>query len=601
MKIDLTRFAERFRQETRDNLSLLDAAIVQLDAAIREKYPPDDILREMMRLAHAVKGAARMLGFSGINRLCHNLEEMLIALRSQGDIAPWQIDLVVDARKGVEKLLSLNADGKLETGEEPVWLSELTDSLKRGVTGIPLAGETIEHAPVSAKSSEPDIPIVAPSQVDLARQSTVRVNVDTIDDLLYYGRELTQALDGLHKFHKEIDSIRIDLQTATDDSKQEGTQSEALTEEGERITNKLLFLSINLRERIAEVDRSVRQIDNGAVELRMRPISELFETIPLQARELGKTLGKEVLVEFSGEDVRLDGRIVELLREPIVHIIRNALDHGIEAPEVRNRLEKSTTGRLSVGAFENAGWARVVISDDGRGINLNEVWLRAVELGLAENSAPPESEIKKGYRFLFDDRFTSRRGATDISGRGVGLAAVKRRLQELRGDVTVESEFGMGAKFTLSMPSSLSSQRILVTSITMPTGRLFVAFPTAMVRETAHRDTGLETHSDEGEFSAIESQPLSLSNFLTGIHSVPQQSEIYMVLCTDGQRTGAFAVDQIVAETEVVIQPLPHIARSSEIIAGAAPLTSDEIIFVLNIPTLLNQTISKRTMENSDA
>lgn len=599
MKIDLTRFAGRFRQETRDNLALLDAAVGQLDSAIRQGESPDEALREMMRLAHAIKGAARMLGFAHINKLCHALEEMLIACRSTGVVSVGQTDLIVDARKGIERLLAFDVQPSGEESPEPQWMTRLLEELQTGASGASTEVKRTDP-PIPAPPQEPSAESNPPpaSPLESFRQSTVRVNVDTIDDLLYYGRELTQALEGLHKAQLGVERIRQDMETAAARAGRSGEGVSAV--EVEEFSRRLLGMSLGLRERIAEVDRNVRQIDSGAVELRMRPIAELFETIPLQVRELGKTLGKEVDVDFAGEGVRLDGRIVELLREPLLHLIRNALDHGVESPEIREQAGKTPEGRLTIGAYENAGWARVVIADDGKGIDLTEVWARAAELGLTDNPVPNDSDLKKGYRFLFDDHFTSRRGASDISGRGVGLAAVKRRLQELRGDVTVESSPGLGSRFTLSMPSSLSSQRILVTTLRIGGEVLFIAFPTAMVRGTMNRSI----NSGGRNAAAIElgdySRALSLSALLDGRTEDPAERELYLVFCTDGLKVGVFAVDQIIAETEVVIEPLPHVARSSEIIAGAAPLTSDDIIFVLNVPTLLNLAALKRARERVD-
>lgn len=429
------------------------------------------------------------------------------------------------------------------------------------------------------------------------RETTVRVDVDTIDDLLYYGRELTQALDGLRRAQGQVERLRSQLDGRLQAQRLAMNSEIGLSVgEADDLLRLLTITALNLREGIAEVDRNIRQIDSGAVELRMRPIAELFETIPLQVRDLAKSLGKEVDTDFAGETVRFDGRIVELLREPMLHIIRNALDHGIEPPAERTAQGKSPRGRLTIGAFESAGWARVVIADDGRGVEPNAILERAAELGLAcpAGVSPAVFDLKQTYRFLFNDRFTSRRGATDVSGRGVGLAAVKRRLQELRGDVSVESVPGMGARFTLLMPTSLSSQRMLVAATRIADGRRFVAFPTAMVKETSRQDLAFEQIllGDASPTGAEMVRIFSLAGLLGGRRRPPGRGEDYLVHCSDGLRSAALAVEEVVAETEVVIEPLPHVARSAELIAGAAPLTSEDIVLVINVPSLLTFALS---------
>ncbi len=597
MKIDVSRFAGRFRQETRDNLVALDTAIGKLDSAILSGDGNDEILREMMRVAHAIKGAARMLGFAGVNNLCHSLEELLIGLRAKGSVESWEVDRIVEARKGIDRLLIMSHEATDASGQPLDWLTVLIASLQHGATGAPPQKPTPQMA---IKETSPRAPVAPapPPKTESWRQTTVRVDIDSIDDLLYYGRELTQALDGLRRAHGSVDRLRNDLAESLEAAM---VTSERFVKIDRAFTGgilqRLTAVSLNLRERIAEVDRNVRQIDSGAVELRMRPISELFETIPLQARELAKSLGKQIQVEFSGDTVRLDGRIVELLREPILHIIRNALDHGIESQEERQAEGKPSVGKLSVGAFENAGWARIVVADDGRGINLDTLWERARELGLTDEN-PDLSDLKSGYRFLFDDRFTSRKGATNISGRGVGLAAVKRRMQELRGDVNVESVVKMGARWTLSMPTSLSSQRTLVVAVGTPDGMAYLAFPTAMVQETSRSDNRLDGLADGESAGGVEaSRAFSLSELLMGRLVPPRPQELYLVHCSDGQQSAVFGVEQILAESEVVIEPLPRIARGIGLIAGAAPLTSDDITLVLNVPSLLTFALSREREE----
>lgn len=316
----------------------------------------------------------------------------------------------------------------------------------------------------------------------------------------------------------------------------------------------------------------------------------MFETIPLQVRDLAQSLAKEVDVEFSGESVRLDGRIVELLREPMLHLIRNAIDHGLELPEERESAGKPSRGRLTLGAIENAGWAKVLITDDGRGIDPEIVWKRACELGLLESDQPRPKDSKTLYQFLFSDKFTTRSTASDVSGRGVGLAAVKRRLQELRGNVSIESTPGMGSKFTLLMPTSLSSQHVLITSTKSHGVQKFYAFPTAMIKGTNRTDRTLDAILDvTGAIDNNETvRAFSLKDLLEQRLTPPGNSENYLVICTDGNISAAVAVERIIAEIEIIIEPLPLIARSAEIIAGAAPLTSEEIALVINVPTLLS-------------
>ncbi|MFH0765859.1 MAG: ATP-binding protein [Calditrichota bacterium] len=597
MKLDLSRFADKFRLETRDNLARFDASLTRLERFRAEGGDEfDAAAQELPRIVHAIKGAARMLGFQGINNLCHSLEELLIAIRAAGRAQANTIDLVVETRRAVERLLSLPPEATEAQGVPYDWLTNLHARLKNSAQGIPVepvlpASEKPTPPPGSDKTTE----LIAPS-LDW-RDTTVRVDVDAIDDILLFGRELGQALEALRQAQNGLERLRRSLDERIDQPGERYSNPERLMTEDAEIGRQLSRINYILRDRIAEVDRQVRLIDAGAVELRMRPIQELYETIPLQVRDLAQTLKKEVVVNLTGGNVRLDGRIIDMLGEPLVHIIRNHVDHGLESPEERVREGKSREGQLFISAKENAGWVRIMVADDGRGIDLAQVWARAYELGLAPTPKPEADRLRDGFQFLFSDRFTSRKGASDISGRGVGLNAVKKRLQELRGDVQIESDVGLGTRIILTIPTSLSSQRILVTSYDLPDkGAMFVGIPTAMVRAAGRLDSGLI----DGDSDAwTKAAAISLRRLLTGNGATPpSEPERYGVEITDGFQSKVVAVRRIVAETEAVIEPLPALVHSAELIAGAAPVTSEQIMLILNVPRALQRMAAKQESVN---
>ncbi|MBM3328056.1 MAG: hypothetical protein FJY67_01100 [Calditrichaeota bacterium] len=577
-KVDLSRFAGRFRQETRDNLTDFDKAMLSLERHSDGGESFDEAMRELMRLTHAIKGGARMIGFTAVNRLTHSLEEFLISLRKQGRAGPGEIDLIAESRSAIDRLLFERAE---ESPDLPDWTlvlferlagnsgperKTLTSGADDTSTGIAPEGP--------GRPPEAAVPIATSSRrVD---ESTVRVDIDALDDILLYGRELSESLDGLRQSQSQIERL-----------------SRRIEDEGvlqpDRLAHELSRIAIGLRERIADVDRAMRQIDSGAVELRMRPLSELLEVIPLQARELARALGKEVEVEFTGESVRLDGRIVELLREPLLHIVRNALDHGIEPPDEREKAGKPRRGQLTVGGFEIAGWARLVIADDGGGLNLDQILKRAIELGIAARDALLSPGDVRGL--LFDERFTSRRVASDVSGRGVGLAAVRRRIKELRGDVSIDGSPGLGTRIVLQVPTSLSSQRALIVALRglgdAPDDLRYFGLPTALVRETTRHGIAALEEADSSGPSFMLHPPVSLAALLEGTPLPARAHEAYHLICTDGLNSGTLAVHKIIAETEMIVHPLPEIARGAELIAGAAALGNDEMLLLLNVPKLL--------------
>ncbi len=594
MKLDLSRFIGKYRQETRDNLNIFDAILIKLESSGSvEGEQFEGVINDLLRVTHSMKGGARMLGLKSINELCHNLEEFIISIRSEGRVTQSYIDLIVECRKSIENLLISASDTTEPSADLPIWLQDLIVKLttaKDQITSLPK-----EPSPVAEKLGqpveEPKTRVEPPKIAADWRDTSVRVDVEAIDDILHYGYEMSHSIVGLKKTQDRLDEIRAELDAKLDrmDEKYQKLDKDDLV----KVLQDLTMITYNLRERIAEIDRNVRQIDSNASELRMRPLSELFATIPLQVRELTRGLNKEVDVEWTGESVRLDGQIVELLKEPLLHIIRNAIDHGIETTEDREKIGKPRRGKLMISAFENAGWSRIIISDDGKGIDLHSVWKQAKKLGLTKEQ-PSLDNLNVGYNFLFDDRFTSKSSATDVSGRGVGMAVVKRRMQELRGEVFIESKLGYGTKIILSMPTSLSSQRALIVQSRYDHNAAYFGIPTALIKEIVNlRRTSL-TPENPTIFSSEVCQPLSLSQIIVGKIASPMDFEDYAILCSDETNVGAFAVERIVAETEVEVHSLPEIARQAGLIAGASVLTTEELMLILNVPAILNM-IALRT------
>jgi two-component system chemotaxis sensor kinase CheA len=322
----------------------------------------------------------------------------------------------------------------------------------------------------------------------------------------------------------------------------------------------------------------------------MRPLEDLFHLLPGQVAELAESVGKKVRIDFAGGNIRLDGRIVEQLSEPLMHLIRNAVDHGLETPDQRQQAGKHAEGWIWIGALENAGWVRITVADDGCGIDLRQIWQRAAELNLTDILEPPPSLIKQGYQFLFDDRFSSRRKATSLSGRGVGLAAVKRRVQELQGDISVESEPGLVTRFILTIPESLSSRRQVIVALKRgaPDSGL-LAIPLGMVqlvRRSNHTKPGNEDNDNASQVMPV----VSLAELFDGVEADPMKSDAdYELILSDGIRSVRAIVTDIVAEAEMVVEPLPGLIQPIPLIAGITVWSDDRILPVLNVPTLLNQ------------
>jgi len=586
MPLDLTQFIGRFRDETREKLTNLDEILSRLDADPNSSGAAlNSTVQELMRQLHSIKGSARMMGFSVIDDLCHTAEDMLVSIRGRGVVSNAEIELLFDVREGVDRLLS-----DPPTRERPGWLDNLLAGLKRGDTAgtfdLP-SPQTVQELgePVEPSAS----PVTAASGTsEASTDSFVRVRISLLDEILRESRELGMRLRHLQQSHSGLEQIRRRIEQL---ESRRGTEADdrGLLDSFSNIASEIGEISNRVEEQVGDLLHSARKVDRTAQELRMRPIEDLFRTLPDQAAELARSMGKEVLVDFAGSEVRLDVTVVEALREPFIHLIRNAIDHGIELPEERERVGKKREGWLWISARENAGWAKITIADDGRGVDLNQVWARAAELGLTKTASPEPELLRLGYRFLFDEKFSSRRSATQVSGRGVGLAAVRRRIQELRGDVTVESEPGLVTRFIITMPASLSSQRILITRISGAEGlSLNVGIPAALVQSTSIRQEDLNAARSRISRGEYDLPRISLTQALFGgAGALSSADESCLVTLGDGVRNIEVSVAEVSAEIETVIEPLPPLARSAKLIAGAAILPRGDIMLILNVPALI--------------
>jgi len=600
LKIDLSRFAGKFKAETLDNLARFDRALVRFERSLKgggEDF--NAATAELTRIAHTVKGAARMLKFYGINNLCHALEELLVNLRKAGDAPSTAVDLIIEARRGIEKLLSLPPEAVGEDGSPFAWLADLYSRLQLASEGKPFPAEPSSGEVVEAPA-EPVRPPPAEEEAPSWRETTLRVDVETIDDILVFGREMSRTLTGLNRVRRDIERIRCRLEKRLSTGRRGYLTPEQVIDEDAEIEREINRIEKELGERTADVDQFIRRIDSDAVELRMRSVAELYDALPLQVRDLTRELDREVTLELKGGEVKLDGRIVDVLGECLIHIIRNCVDHGIEPPQERIDAGKPRQGRIEIHAVENGGWARVVVSDDGRGIDPRKTAARAVELGLVDAAETAALESGGALRFIFDDRFSSRGEVTDISGRGVGLSAVKKRLRELRGDITAESTAGRGARFILTVPTSLSSQSTLVTAIRPPRrGTVYVGVPTTMVRAVARLSPdGVYRRRDDDDGGSVDIPVLSMSGLLFGAPGLSPlgAGESYVIEVSDGERSAVLAVERVVTRTEAVIEPLPAIARGAELIAGSAPMTPERIMLILNVPAVMRRTDNFRTV-----
>jgi two-component system chemotaxis sensor kinase CheA len=358
---------------------------------------------------------------------------------------------------------------------------------------------------------------------------------------------------------------------------------------GELVLSRNRLKSLRRRTRDEDLERAVSTLDVVTARLqaevmrvRMQPVGRAFSRFPKVARDVARQLKKEVNVELIGEETELDKNLVEALSDPLVHLVRNAIDHGIEAPDVREQAGKSRAGTLRLSAQQEGDHIVIIVSDDGGGIDADKLKIKAREKGLIEAEAVARLSADEALQLIFLPGFSTKEHATEVSGRGVGMDVVKSKLAELNGQVLIESKRGEGTRFIIQVPLTLA---ILPTLLIHAGGRPY-ALPLSNVLEVFKFREDQLRYIDGREVLDLRGQtfPLLFLRRWLGLSDTSEDSGV--VVLQNGHRKLGIVVDQVRGREEVVVKPLPPSLRG---LAGfaAATITGDgNLALILDIAGL---------------
>ncbi|MDR1105697.1 MAG: chemotaxis protein CheA, partial [Treponema sp.] len=342
--------------------------------------------------------------------------------------------------------------------------------------------------------------------------------------------------------------------------------------------------------------RITGELQEGVMRIRMVPISQIFSRFPRLVRDLSKSLNKKINLVIEGEDTELDKSVIEDLLDPIMHSVRNSIDHGIEAADERKAAGKPEEGMVLLKAANEGNMIIIEIADDGKGINVDAVKAKAVERGLIS----PNKQLTdpEAYNLIFEPGFSTAKQVTAISGRGVGLDVVRRQIDKLNGMVTVSSEHGKGTKFTIKLPLTLA----IIQGLLVRVGEEIYSIPITSVIESLRIKPEEIQLIDNYEVFNIRNDVISLLrlNRLFGIKTEEQQEYNFIVIVGTAEKKMGFMVDSLIGEEDVVIKPLRDQFTNSPGIAGASILGDGSVSLIIDVSQLLELGLS-REMEQRRA
>ncbi len=449
------------------------------------------------------------------------------------------------------------------TGKGPVAVSQPSEknNAKR------VAPAKAKSKAVSAKKSSPVGKAVAPKpaakpaapkvkKAAVVTEATVRVDTKRLDDIMNMVGELVLARNRLK------------------------TVSGAM-ENNEDLT-----------KAVANLDIVTGDLQGAVMKTRMQPIKKVFGRFPRVVRDLARSLKKEITLKMIGEDTDLDKNLVEALADPLVHLVRNSVDHGVEMPDQRVEAGKSRSGTITLSAAQEGDHIMLIIEDDGKGMDANVLRGIAVEKGLMDKDHADRLTNTECYNLIFHAGFSTKKEISDISGRGVGMDVVKTKITQLNGSLDIESELGKGTKILIKVPLTLA---ILPTLMVKIREQAF-AFPLTAVNEIFHLDL-TKTNTVDGQLMIVvreKALPLFfLSEILArGYSGEKRERQGHVVLAQIGTQTVGFVVDSLVGQEEVVIKPLGKSLQGTPGMAGATITSDGKIALILDIPSLLKHYVS---------
>lgn len=636
MSLDLDKLRATFFEEARERMADAEAAFLALEAAPQDRETIDRIFRAV----HSIKGGSGTFGFGEITRLAHAMESLLDELRAgRAAVTPEHVDVLLSACDQLGVLVAARAEGQASTLELEPMLAALQRLIDARFTAS-RASYRVRVRPHHVGSREPLEVLVALARSGTLRQATVdHRQVPALAELevheLHLGfdlvletdrseAELAQLLGGLDgdvsverigalpeaPSSARVASPALRAVGAARTAPQEASSIRVpvarldglMNLVGELVIAQSMIADVlvdfspdklaTLAEAAAVLERHTRELQEQVMSVRMVPVGTVFGRFPRVVRDVALASGKEVELVLHGEETELDKSVVERIVDPLTHLVRNCIDHGLERPEARAQAGKPPTGTVTLSAYTGGGSVFVEVRDDGRGLDTARIRKKALESGLIT----PELSLtdEQVHQLIFAPGFSTAEKVSDLSGRGVGMDVVKSSVESMGGTVTLGSEPGRGSRFVIRLPLTLA---ILDGQYIAIGDRLFVV-PLVAIRESIRlEDSQVHVVMGKGTLAMIrgEAVPLISLRRLFGLpDGVERLQRLVMVVEAEGVPL-AFEVDALLAQSQVVIKNIETHYRRVEGIMGATIMGNGQVAMILDVPSLYRSSVAALT------
>lgn len=674
--MDMNQYMQMFIEESQDNLQRLNENLLKL-----EKDPGDlAILNEIFRIAHTLKGMSGTMGFTKMQNLTHNAENVLSELRTgEIQVSTGLIDVLFDSldalenyvdeiiRTGVEGheeyshiIVSLNAILEVKENNQNTVAAESTkkesiDSEEKNVVGdtnLPEAQQNVVreaqrqalnvyrlHIYLSPacvlKSARAFIifrELESVGEIIHAIPSVQDIEDEKFDidfELILITSETEETVKDILMNVVEVDKVDIarvtvpdvkvelvekaeEIETHSEDEKEvDSSQGKAKQRAGKTVrvdidrldslmnlVSELIIVKTQLEgigssetedvsysESVEYLERVTTSLHDAVMKVRMVPVEIVFNRFPRMIRDVSKKLNKEIELVMSGEETELDRTVIDEIGDPLIHLLRNAADHGLETTDERLKIGKPKKGTVDLKAYQDGNNVVIEVNDDGKGIDVAKIRQSAITKGVISKEVASNMSDQEIIELLFAPSFTTSEEITDVSGRGVGLDVVKSKITALGGNIEVKTEVGKGSKFIVRLPLTLA----IIQALMVQLGDEKYAIPLSNIQNIEDIKVSDIQYVQKQEIILLRNEviPIIRLHKLLGVAKQEGKETIMVVIVKKGDKQVGFVIDALIGQQEIVIKSLGKYLSGIKMIAGATILGNGEVALILDINTLI--------------
>lgn len=586
MSIQRAAFIDKYLEELQENIQILDKGII----ALKKDPENEEELVTLLRALHTIKGSSRMLKFMQVENISHSLENIFKGVKDKRfsiskqliqlvfictDFLRYAVEQIRTTKDDAMNIEALVAEMKKAESNEPYSLSEIhvpQRETKNEASEDSSSSVQNDQKAKSATSSQNEEPLAT------GNYETIRVKISHIDKIIRSLNNLIVKQFQLKKEYEQINELENSLTAFTLMKQSQSEPNSEYKQKAEALVKDIQKIKKNFLERITLIETNTFELQEGIIALRMLPLELILGSLEKMVEENSMSIGKDVDLTIIGKEVKLDKVILEKVNDPVIHLVRNAMDHGIESPAEREKKGKPRSGKIQIRCYSESQNIVIEISDDGQGLNYDAIRKKAIENGLAseeETSRMTEVELQN---FIFMPGFSTKKDVSTISGRGIGMNIVKHNIDKIKGKISIHSEKDKGSIVKLALPLSLATvEGFFVVS----SGKKFL-IPSNFVREIIILKKEEKIHLLNSEVLKLRDKIIPLYKLSTALNLESEKEEdlsFVVIVESDGEIIG-MVVESVIEHSSMIFKPMPKNLHRLNLIQG---IVFDESFNIINI------------------